>query len=87
MWPSRSTITKKNKSLIRKGEIRLNSRCWHKPFDRDLQPLTPEARENPEHLPAHVFGVALKDTGPVHILNHTTHWGYVLSANRKATGQ
>jgi hypothetical protein len=49
-----------NKGLIRRGEIRLNSRCWHKPSNKGLQSLTPEARENPEHLPAHVFGVALK---------------------------
>jgi hypothetical protein len=46
-----------------------------------------EARENPEHLLAHVFGVAFRDTGPVLVLNHAAHGGHVLSANRRATGQ
>jgi hypothetical protein len=67
-------ITKKNnKGLIRRGEIRLNSRCWHKPSDKGLRPLTPEARKNPEHLLAHVFSVALRGTGPMHVLNHAAH--------------
>jgi hypothetical protein len=55
MWPSKSIITEKNsKGLIRRGEIRLNSRSWHKPSDKSLQPLTPEARKNLRHLPDHV---------------------------------
>jgi hypothetical protein len=84
MWPSKSIITEKNnKGLIRRGEIRLNSRCWHKPSDKSLQPLTPKARENPKHLLAHIFGVALRDTGPMLVLNHAG----VLSANRRATGR
>jgi hypothetical protein len=70
----------------RRGEIRLNSRCWHKPSDKNLQPLTPKTRENPKHLPTHVFRVALKDTGPMLVLNHATHQGHVLSANRRVTG-
>jgi hypothetical protein len=88
MWPSRSIITEKNnKGLIRRGKIRLNSRCWHKSSsNKSLQPLTPEARKNPEHLPAHVFSMALRVTVPVHVLNHAAHRGHVLNANRRATG-
>jgi hypothetical protein len=56
-------------------------------LEKNLWPLTPEARKNPKHLLAHVFGVALRDTGPMHVLNHTTRRGHVLSANRRATGQ
>jgi hypothetical protein len=77
---------KNNKGLIRRGKIRLNSRCWHKSFNRGLQPLTPKARKNPEHLPAHVFSVALRDTGPMHVLNLATHRGHVLNENRRVTG-
>jgi hypothetical protein len=87
MWLLRFIITVRNsKGLIRRGEISPNSRCWPKPFDKTPQHPTHKARENPKHLPDHVFSVALRDTGPVLVLNHAAHWGHVLSANRKATG-
>jgi hypothetical protein len=66
MWLLRFVITMRNrKGLIRRGEIRTNSRCWPKPFGKTPQFPTHKARENPEHLLAHVFSVALRDTGPV----------------------
>jgi hypothetical protein len=84
----RFIITVRNsKRLIRRGEIRPNSRCWPKPFDKIPQLPTHKARENPEHLLAHVFSVALRDTGPVPVLRYTTHKDHVLSANRRATGR
>jgi hypothetical protein len=88
MWPSRSIITEKNnKGLVRKVEIRLNSKWRHKPSDKGFRPLTPEARENPKHLPAHVFGVALKGIGPVHVLNPAARQGQVPNASRRVTGR
>jgi hypothetical protein len=71
MWPSRSIITEKNnKGLIRKGEIRLKFQMvGTRPPTKAPDLLTPEARENPKHHRAHVFGVTLKDIGPVHVLN------------------
>jgi hypothetical protein len=66
---------KNNKVLIRRGKIRLISRCWHKPSNKSLQPLTPEAKKNPKHLQVHVFSVALRDTGPIHVLNHAFQLG------------
>jgi hypothetical protein len=87
MWLLRFINTVRNsKGLIRRGEIRPNSRCWPKPFDKTAQLPTHKARENPEHLPAHVFNVALRDTGPVPVLRYATHQDHVLSANRRATG-
>jgi hypothetical protein len=71
----------------KRGEIKPNSRCWLKPFDKPPQLPTHEARENPEHFLAHAFGVALRDTGPVHVLKCATHQGHVRSANRRAIGQ
>jgi hypothetical protein len=53
--------------------------------NKGLRPLIPKARKNPGHLPVHVFGVALKDTGSIHVLNHATHQGHILSVNRRAT--
>jgi hypothetical protein len=86
MWPSRSIITEKNsKGLIRRGEIRPNSRCWHKPSNKTPQLPTHKARENPEHLPAQVFSVALRDTGSVPVLRYTAHQDHVLGANRRVT--
>jgi hypothetical protein len=74
-------------SLIRRGEIRPNCRCWHKPSDKIPWLPTHNARDNPECLLAHGFGVALRDTGPVSVLIYVTHQDHVLSANRRATGQ
>jgi hypothetical protein len=88
MWLLRFIITMRNsKGLIKRGEIRLNSRCWPKPFDKIPQLPTYKARENPKYLLACVFSVALRDTGPVPILRYTTHQDHVLSANRRATGR
>jgi hypothetical protein len=87
MWLLRFIITKKNsKGLIRRREIRPNSRCWPKLSSKTLWLPTPKARENPEHLPAHVFSVALRSTGSVPVLRYTAHQDHVLSANRRATG-
>jgi hypothetical protein len=87
MWLLRFIITMRNsKGLIRRGEIRLNSRCWPTPFDKTPQFPTHKARENLKHLPAHVFGVALRDTGSVPVLRYAAHQDHVLSANRRATG-
>jgi hypothetical protein len=48
MWPLRFIITvRNNKGLIRRGEIRPNSRHWPKPFDKTPQLPTHKARENP----------------------------------------
>jgi hypothetical protein len=88
MWLLRFIVTVRNsKELIRRGEIRPNSRCWSKPFNKTLQLPTHKARENPEHLPAHVFSVALRDTGPILVLRYATHQDNVLSANKRATGR
>jgi hypothetical protein len=88
MWLLKFTITMRNsKGLIRTGEIRSNSRCWPKPFDKTLQLPIHKAKESPEHLLAHVFSVALRDTGPVPVLRYATHQDHVLSANRRASGQ
>jgi hypothetical protein len=87
MWLFKFIITMRNsKGLIRREEIRPNSRCWPKPINKIPQLPTHKARENPEHLPVHVFSVALRDTGSVPVLRYTTHQDHVLSANRSATG-
>jgi hypothetical protein len=87
MWLLKSVITKKNnKGLIRRGEIRPNSRCWPKPSGKTPWLPTHKARENPKHLLAHVLGMALRDTGPMPVLRYIAHQDHVLSANRRATG-
>jgi hypothetical protein len=80
-------ITEKNsKGLIRRGEIRPNSRCWPKLSSKTPRLPTHKARENPECLSAHVFSVALRDTGPGPVLRYATHQDHILSVNRRATG-
>jgi hypothetical protein len=65
MWLLRFIITVRNSNgLIRRGEIRPNSRCWPKPFNKTPWLPTHKTKENTEHLLAHVFSVALRDTGP-----------------------
>jgi hypothetical protein len=88
MWPLKFTTTERNeKNLKKRGEIRPNSRCWHKPYKRGPQLLAPMAQEDPELLPAHVLDVASRDTGPTHVLSHTAHQGHAPNANRRPTGQ
>jgi hypothetical protein len=87
MWLLRFIITVRNSNgLIRRGEIKPNYRCWHKPSNKTPQLPTHKSRENPECLPAYVFSVALRDTGPMSVLRYITHQDHVLSANRRATG-
>jgi hypothetical protein len=87
MWLFMSIITmRKNKGLIRRGEIRPNSRCWPKCFDKTPQLPTHKARENPIYLPAQVFIEAFRDTGPMPVLRYATYQDYILSTNRRATG-
>jgi hypothetical protein len=88
MWLLRFIITvRNNKGLIRKKEIRPNSRCWPKPLDKTPQLPTHKARENPEHFLAYAFGVSLRDTGPVPVLRYAVHQDHVISTNRRATGR
>jgi hypothetical protein len=88
MWLLRFIIAMRNSNgLIRRGKIRPNSRCWSKLFGKTLWLPTHKARENPKHLLAHVFGVALRETGPMPLLRYTTHQDHVLNANRRATGR
>jgi hypothetical protein len=51
-------------------------------------PLAPnsQGQGKSKHLPAHVFSVALRDTGPVPVLRYAAHQDHVLSANKRATG-
>jgi hypothetical protein len=87
MWLLRFIITMRNSNgLIRKREIKPNSRCWHKPSGKTPWLSSHKARENSKCLLAHVFSVALRDTGPRPVLRYTTHQDHVLSANRRATG-
>jgi hypothetical protein len=88
MWLLRFIITvRNNNGLIRRGERKPNSRCWPKLSNKTPWPPTHKARENPEHLPLHVFSVALRDNGPVPVLRYTAHQDHVLSANMRATGE
>jgi hypothetical protein len=84
MWLLRFIITvRNNKGLIKRGEIRTNSRCWPKLSGKTPQLPTHKARENPECLPAHVFSVALRDTGPVPILRYTAHQDHVIKCKQE----
>jgi hypothetical protein len=87
MWLLRFIINMRNSNgLIRRGEIRPNSRCCPKPSGKTPWLPTHKSRENLECLLAHVFGVALRDIGPMSVLRYATHQDHVLSANRRATG-